>query len=214
MNTISYLKNIYGYGTPILLKDIRIGRKSKAAIKQELYLATKRGDIKRKYNGVYYFSNDDVEIPLGISFESVLEKKFIADNWGVEGFEIFNTYGYYSGLTFINMIGLSEQVPAIIEITTNKTSCNKRIYTQKGTPLKAIIRKSKIEITGQNYKMLQFLEMFYYLTNEEVIKGRAIITNYIKKCGFTKHDLDKYMDALSFEVFEKLAMGGLLNVFI
>ena len=213
MNTISYLKNIYGYDTPILLKDIRIGRKSKAAIKQELYLATKRGDISREYNGVYCFKSNK-EFGSGINFDMVLRKKYICDNWGIEGFEIFNTYGYYSGLTLINLIGLSEQVPAIVEITTNNTSCKKRTYSQKGTNRKAIIRKSRIDINGQNYKILQFLEMFCYLSDDEIYKGKSIIVNYIKDNKLMRLDYEKYIKYFSMNVYFKIAKWGISREFI
>ena len=47
MEIVQYLKDIYGYGTPIFLKDIRIGRKSKTAIRKELSRAVKDKKIIR-----------------------------------------------------------------------------------------------------------------------------------------------------------------------
>ena len=52
MNLVKYLTDIYGYDTPIFLKDIRIGRKSKTAIREEFYRATKKGTIERS-NSIY-----------------------------------------------------------------------------------------------------------------------------------------------------------------
>ena len=52
MNLVNQLINIYGYDTPIFLKNIRINGKSRTAIKQEFYRAAKQGLIERKTKGV------------------------------------------------------------------------------------------------------------------------------------------------------------------
>ena len=54
MDIVNYLTTIYGYNTPIFLKDIRIGKKSKTAIKEAFYRATKEGKMIRNSNGIYY----------------------------------------------------------------------------------------------------------------------------------------------------------------
>ena len=84
MEIIPYLKEIYGYDTPIFLKDIKIRKKSKAAIKQELYRASKRGDINRESNGIYYFKSDK-EFGSGVRFNELIEKKYAEICW----FDIF-----------------------------------------------------------------------------------------------------------------------------
>ena len=50
MNVVNYLKETYGYSVPIFLRDIRIGRKSKTAIRKELSRAVQKGEIVRKSN--------------------------------------------------------------------------------------------------------------------------------------------------------------------
>ena len=120
MNTIDYLKETFGYSVPILLKNIRIGGKSKTAIRKELSRAVEEGTIVRESNGVYSL-REDTDIPDCVSFESVVELKFIKNDYGFPGLNL-DIYGYYSGQTFLNMIGVSQQVPAVLEITTNNTS--------------------------------------------------------------------------------------------
>ena len=56
MNIVSILKESYGYDVPIILKNIRIGGKTKEAIRKELSRAVKKGEIERYGDGVYYFS--------------------------------------------------------------------------------------------------------------------------------------------------------------
>ena len=128
MRVVDYLKETYGYSVPIFLKDIRMGGKSKQAIRKELSRASMTGEIVRKSQGVYYLAEDTLlGTPSILSFEKVAEKKFVKDDFGLPGLEL-NIYGYYTGLTFLHQIGISQQVPAVLEIATNNTSC-KRYYT-------------------------------------------------------------------------------------
>ena len=207
MNIVSYLKDIYGYGTPIFLKDIRIGRKSKTAIRKELSRAVKEKQIIRESNGVYYFE-EEKEYPKVVTFEDIIVKKYIKDDFGIKGLDI-NTYGYYSGQTFLNHIGISQQVPAILEITTNNTSW-KRLIEINGR--RAIIRKSKVEINYQNWQILQFFEMFYLLDKDDVKENKELLTKYIAKF-FTKLDFTTYIKFFSNKVMKLIVEGGLINAF-
>ena len=209
MKVIEYLKEVYGYSVPIFLKDIRIGGKSKQAIRKELSRATNDGKIVRETQGVYYLPE---ETSFGthsvVSFETVIEKKFIKDDYGIPGLEL-NIYGYYSGQTFLNQIGISQQVPAVLEITTNNTSC-KRIYSCNG--YKAILRKCKITINRFNYKALQFFDMFYLLDKEEVKEHYDLLFDYVRK-HLSKSDFEQYIGLYSTRIMKLIVEGGLINAF-
>lgn len=212
MDLITYLKNIYGYDTPIFLKDLRIGRKSKTAIKQELYRACMRGEIKREAPGIFYFENTNSVFPdEGLGFEDILEAKYICHSAASDEERWLFVNGYYSGHTFLNQIGLSTQVPAIREITTNNTSCNKRTININGRT--AIIRKSKTNVDFRNWEILQFLDMFHFLNVEEVKANEQLLINYINQKSFLRCDLDKYIGLYSFSTVEKLNQGGIINAF-
>ena len=208
MNIVSYLKDIYGYGTPIFLKDIRIGRKSKTAIRKELSRAVKENQIIRESQGVYFFKDNHKEFPKIISFEDIVEKRYIKDDCGFPGFDLLR-YGYYSGLTFLNHIGISQQVPAVLEITTNKTSC-KRMININGR--RAIIRKAKTEINYQNWKILQFLEMFYLLDKDDVQENKDLLVKYIER-NFLKIDFTNYIKYFSNKIMKLIVEGGLIYAF-
>lgn len=188
MQTVQYLKSIYPCDTPILLKDIRIGRKSKSAIKQDLYRAAKRGEIARDSRGLYFIPSKEKNKGF-LQFNQILEKRYIQDDWGYPGLDI-NIYGFYSGNTFANQLGLSLQVPAMREITTNKTSSKKRVTTVAGR--KVILRKSRVEITFQNWRILQFLELFSYVSLDEIRENRSLLIQYIQK-HLDKQSLIKYI---------------------
>ena len=207
MEIVQYLKDIYGYGTPIFLKDIRIGRKSKTAIRKELSRAVKDKKIIRYSPGVYCFAEEGRF--QNVSFEDVIKRKYVKDDFGFAGLDIM-IYGYYSGLTFAHMIGLSQQVPAIIEITTNNTS-SKRTISFNGR--KAIIKKGRTEITFQNYKILQFFDMLAsFITIDQIRENQKLLYKYIEN-NFTKNDLYTYIGYYKNKVMKILVEENLIEAF-
>ena len=201
MNLVSYLVDIYGYNTPIFIKDIRIGGKSKTAIRQEFYRASQRGELVNKGSGIYYIKGNN-EFGNVITILDVLDKKYLYEEGCTEELKELQVVGYYSGLTFLNQIGLSQQVPAILEITTNRTSSKKRMTKYLST--RVILRKSRVTINYLNYKILQFLDMFSFVTMREVVKNKKLLVNYVKKNGFTKQQFEQYIKYYSKNTIEKL----------
>lgn len=214
MELVNYLLNIYGYGNPIFIKDVRIGRKSKTAIREEFYRACKKGELKRKGQGVYSIVDKRPTdfLPEVVSFERILFKKYLIEKNAPDGMEKLFVCGYYSGLAFVNAIGISQQVPAIIEITTNRTSSKKSYYTIDRRI--AIIRKGKTTITSQNYKMLQFLDMFHFITMNEVIWNKKLLKDYIKKHNLTKMQFSEYIKFYGTQTIKKIVEGGIIDAFV
>ena len=211
MDLVNYLTNIYGYDTPIFLKDVRIGGKSKSAIKEEFYRATKKGKIERKSSGIYFIRSQK-EFGSGIIFSDILEKKFLYSKKVDEELKELFIEGYYSGVTFLNMIHISQQVPAILEITTNRTSSKKRyFYSNKSI---AIIRKARTTITFQNYKILQFLDMFYFISLDDVKENRDLLRQYIKTNKLSKYQFVEYIKLYKDQTLKKIVEGGLIDAFI
>lgn len=211
MKIVNYLKDIYGYDTPIFVKDIRIGGRSKTAIREELSRAYKQGLIDRKGNGIYFLRSNK-EFGSGIRFDQIIEKKFMYSDKVPEEIKELYIEGYYSGNTFLNQIGLSDQVPAIYEITTNKTGSKKRFFTCG--KFMAIIRKGKININFENYKILQFLDMFHFLTDYEIQENKKLIADYAKKIGFNGYVFSKYAKYYGTKTIKKIVEGGILNEII
>ena len=208
MNIVQQLKDIYGCATPIFLKDIRIGRKSKTAIRKELSRAVEKGEIIRRSQGIYYFKEDNVLSP-ELSFEKIVEQKFIKNDYDFPGLDLF-IYGYYTGQTFLQMIGLSQQVPAVLEITTNNTSC-KRTIEINGR--KAILRKGRTEINRTNYRILHFLDMLSsFMSEEEIKQNKSFLFDYINK-NFTKKDFTDYINLYSLRLLKIMTEQGLINAF-
>ena len=210
MELVDYLYQIYGYDNPIFLKDVKIGRKSKSAIREEFYRAVKSGKLERESNGIYFLRSNK-EFGSGVSFPQIIESKFIYGPFDEEPLRSMFIEGYYSGLSFVNKIGISTQVPAILEITTNKTKSNKRMIAIGG--FRAIIRKGRTEINAENFKLLQFLDMFRFVTEREVKANRKLLSKYIKNNNFTKSSLKKYIKYYSAKTINKITEGKLIDAF-
>lgn len=208
MDIVQYLKDIYGYATPIFLKDIRIGKKSKTAIRKELSRAVEKGAIIRRSYGIYYFKEKPVLSP-ELTFEMIVKQKYIKNDYGIPGLDL-DIYGYYSGQTFLNMIGLSQQVPAVLEITTNNTSC-KRLININGR--RAILRKGRTNINRLNYKALQFFDMLSsFLYDEEIKENKETLVKYIKQ-NLTKKDFVDNIKFYSTRVMKIIVEEGLIYAF-
>ena len=106
------------------------------------------GIIKAEYKGVYYKPIISLfgEVPLNI--DKLRKLKYLEDKDG-------NIKGYIVGAKLFNKLGLTTLVPNVIDIVTNECKYHKQ-YDEK---LRTYITKPKIEITNENYRYLQFIDI-------------------------------------------------------
>ena len=108
MEFFDYLVSLYGYNEVILSNEISYNKYSVSWIKKMLRKLCDEGKISRFEKGVYYIPTDT---PLGKSRldpKKVIIKKYINDG--------NNMIGYFSGVTSMNMLGSSTQIPHTMEI--------------------------------------------------------------------------------------------------
>ena len=199
----NYLLEMYGYDNPIIIDELKINGYSTDFIKQLLYLLEKEKKIERYSQEIYYIARDTLFGKSKLIFEDVLKKKYIEDNE--------NIYGYYTGIYFKNLLGLTTQMVNTPEIVSNKEFSKKRTVEMCGR--NAIVRKSYVEITRDNAKILQFFDIFEYLTLDEVEKYRKVLVDYIKFNSFTKKMVVQYLSLFSKKVNELVVGNGLIDEF-
>jgi len=178
-----YLKDKYGYNEPIYVDEIEYESYSRPWIYKELKKLVDSGVLKRFDTGIYYFPR---KMPWGDSIldsRKVINRRFISD-----GDEV---YGYIAGLSLLNMTALSTQVPNLIEIVTNKESNRVRDVTIGNKRVR--VRRSRTEVTRENVRVLQFLELMNLITPSAMDKAeRCMLSKYIKTSGVTRAEISGY----------------------
>jgi len=181
---MSVLKAIFNsslINKPLFIEDFVDDETNYDTAKTLLSKYVKTGDIKRYSQGIYYIPKKTVLGYSTISFESIIERKYISDKN-----EIF---GYYSGMSLLNMLGLTNQVPNVPEITTNNEATRKR-KVRIGRR-NVVLRKSIIKINNDNYLYLQFFDIFRY-ADQEIIESNT--DNIIKFFDDNKLDCEKIIN--------------------
>lgn len=150
---LEYIKNNYDNKTPIFVKDIykEFTEISEGTIRSLFKRFSDAGVLEKVDNGVYALPNKESVLGKATVYVSnVIENKYIRNEKG-------QRIGYISGINFSNQIGLTSQTASVNTIYSNNVSNKKRITTLKNSRL--IINAPRVEVTDQNYKLLQILDL-------------------------------------------------------
>ena len=183
MSLYENLVQRFGYDVPILTTEINYKSYSRPWIYKEMNRLCESGSVVHYDKGVYYIPT---QTSLGQSLLNplkVIEKKYLADNGEV--------FGYFSGISLLNRMGISTQVPSVLEIYTNKETS--QVREVKVGRQKVVLRKARTKITSDNVMILSFLEMMNAVTpsyfNEE---RKRVVRDYIKQNRINGKDITKY----------------------
>ena len=180
MTLYDMLLNKYGYGNPFSLAEINFNNYSLPWIKKELNKLVNSNIIVRYERGIYYIPEKTIFGNGSLNPHKIIEKKYLS-----------NDSGYYSGLSFANKIGITTQMPNVIEIYTNNEKSRVREITVNN--LKVILRKTRVNITKENICVLSFLELMNSFPRDYFNSERKnIIINYIKENGINRKEITKY----------------------
>lgn len=184
MEIVSNLQDKYGINNPIFIDEIRLmfNNYSKIRVAQLIQESIASGKLARFENGIYYIPAKTIFGISTLSTIKVIEKKYIKKDEEV--------YGFYSGITFMNNIGITTQVPNTYEIMTNKEST--RVRKLKTENQELVLRKSRVKITKDNYITLQFLEFINSTCIEFLLNNKEKISKYYFN-NVDKNQVIKYM---------------------
>ena len=203
----TYLMQNYGYDEPIFINDLLIDGMTDNAVRQAIKRLVAAGFLERYDNGIYYIPRNS-----GILGKSYLDPAMVVIRKYVQNKS--ETYGYITGLSFANQLGLTTQMPAVIEVVTNRESTNGRLITVGKQKVR--IKKSTVPVSDANAELLQLLdsvgqvEKYTELPMKETIN--TIIT-YMKRKGFTKDQLATVAPALTGSTAKKLIEWGMIYEF-
>lgn len=181
-----YIKEHYKETEPIFLSDLLSVNTAELDLNQQLKELC-ANDLLQQYDDKVYFipKKTTLNSTVGPNADMVARYRFISKGNNVDGF--------YAGNTFANQIGISTQVPQVIEIVSNNVSDDGEV--QIGNR-RFVVRKPIVPITKENVYVLQMLELLKNLDAyldcpyEEV---RKKFVEYISIHGITKSDVELYM---------------------
>ena len=156
-----YLYQTYGVNTPIFTCEIQYKDYSDSWLYSALKELCEKGTIIKYDRGIYYIPTKTIFGNSHLSFDEVIEKKYIQDHGKI--------FGFYGGIGLLNGVGLSTQVPATPTIITNVETSRKRIVEVAGN--RVILKKPRVEVNSENVYAMTFLEIVtsipeYYLEDE------------------------------------------------
>ncbi|XCP85892.1 DUF6088 family protein [Roseburia hominis] len=202
-----YLEKTYGYNEPIFISDLQFDNMNDNSLRQYFKRMVKSGDLVRFDTGIYYLPKTSRLLsktymdPL-----KVIIRKYIKND--------SSTFGYFSGAFFANQIGLTTQMPAVMEIVTNKESTKGRIVTVGGQSIR--LKRPAVTVTQENAELLQVIDAigqmdrYAELEKEDAL---ALYKNYIREKGFSQTQLTEIMPAITGNTAKKLIEGGLIYEF-
>ena len=203
----TYLMENYGYNEPIFLNDLVIEGLSDNAVRQSVKRLVASGFLERYDNGIYYIPKRD-----GLLGKSYLDPSMVIMRRYVQNKS--EIYGYLTGISFANQLGLTTQMPAVIEIVTNREASNGRMITVGSQRVR--IKKPAITVRDSNAELLQLLdtigqaEKYTELTKEETIET---LISYMRKKRFTKEQLSEVSAVITGATAKKMIEWGMIYEF-
>lgn len=203
----AYLMKNFGYNEPIFLNDLSVEGLSENAVRQSVKRLVANGFLERYDSGIYYIPKQG-----GLLGKSYLDPSLVIMRKYVQNKS--ETYGYITGISFANQLGLTTQMPAIIEVVTNRESTNGRMITIGNQKVR--VKKPTVTISDSNAELLQLLdsigqaEKYTELPMEETIET---MISYIKQKRFTKEQLSEVSSILTGATAKKLIEWGMIYEF-
>ncbi len=203
----SYLLENYGYNEPIFLNELKIDGLSENAVRQSVKRLVANGFLERYDNGIYYIPKQG-----GLLGKSYLDPFLVIMRKYVRSKS--ETYGYVTGLSFVNQLGLTTQMPAVIEIVTNREATNGRTITVGNQKVR--IKKSVVAVSDNNAELLQLLdgivqaEKYTEFAMEETV---ARMISYVRMKHFTKEQLSEVSSVITGATAKKLIEWGMIYEF-
>ena len=191
-----YIKEHYKEAEPIFFSDLEREDITKSALNQQLKKLCEKGLLQKYDTGVYFMPKKTLlKSTIGPNADMVARYRFISKGDNIDGF--------YGGNSFANQLGISTQVPNVVEIVSNNADVsNEEIWIGNR---KFYVTKPIVEITKENVYVLQMLELLksleYYMECSYEEAGQKF-AEYISVHNITRKDVDLYIRKYPLTVFK------------
>lgn len=169
------IKAKFAPGKPIFVSDILalFPNLTKAYVYRLLKENENSGNIVRFSQGIYCLPTKSFLGRTTTTATAVADYKYVSDGERI--------YGIYSGVALLNQFAITSQVPNVLKIVTNHEATRKRMVSID--KMKFVLRKSRLEITKDNYSIYIILQLFSDLGANPPLNDFAKqgIKNYIQE---------------------------------
>lgn len=203
----NYIEEHYKEAEPIFFSDLERGEITKSALSQQLKKLCDKGLLQKYDTGVYFIPKKTLlNSTIGPNADLVARYRFISKGDNIDGF--------YGGNSFANQLGITTQVPRVVEIVSNNTNSsgrevrigNRRFY----------VRQPVVPITKENVYVLQMLELLKNLDaylDYSYEEARERFAEYISVHGIRRSDVDLYIrkyPIVTFKYYYELELDHVL----
>ena len=203
----TYLLKNFGFNEPIFSTELNIEGISPTALRQNLKRLVDSGFLSRFDQGIYFIPKNGLLLDNAyLDPMQVVIRKYISDGK--------DTYGYITGASFANELGLSTQMPAVVDIVSNKEATNGRVV--KIGPQLVRIRKGVTYISRDNADLLQILDCIAQCERYSELKSENAgekIKKYIRDKNFTQKQLADVSRYITGYTAKKLIEWGIIYEF-
>ena len=204
----NYIEEHYKKAEPIFFSDLERGDITKSALNQQLKKLCDKGLLQKYDKGVYFIPKKTLlNSTIGPNADLVARYRFISKGDNIDGF--------YGGNSFANQLGITMQVPRMVEIVSNNTNSsgrevrigNRRFY----------VRQPVVPITKENVYVLQMLELLKNLDaylDYSYEEARERFAEYISVHGIRRSDVDLYIrkyPIVTFKYYYELELDHVLS---
>ncbi len=204
----NYIKKNYKEAEPIFFSDLQRKDITKSALNQQLKKLCDKGLLQKYDKGVYYIPKKTLlNSTIGPNADMVARYRFISKGDNIDGF--------YGGNSFANQIGITTQVPRVVEIVSNNTNSSDREVRIGNRSF--YVRKPIVHITKENVYVLQMLELLKNLDaylDYSYAEARERFKEYISIHGIKRSDVDLYIrkyPIATFKYYYELELDHVLD---
>ena len=182
----NYIKDHYKEAEPIFFSDLLRENITEQDLKLQMKELCEKG-LLQEYDDELYFipKKTTLNSAIGPNADMVARYRFIS--------KVDNVDGFYAGNTFANQIGISTQVPYVIEIVSNNVATDGEVLIGNR---RFVVRKPVVPATKENVHVLQMLELLKNLDayiDCPYEEAREKFVEYISVCGIAKSDVELFI---------------------
>lgn len=197
--------NSFTTDEPIFIEDIEMlfPDKSRPWIDKTIRIMVEKNMMKRFSTGIYYIPRKTIFGESILNTNKIISKKYLSNKEDV--------YGYIAGMSLLNTMGLTTQVPNQITVVTNKESSRGRRITVGKQEI--YLMKAPTKVTKQNCAVLKLLEAIKLIDLNELdeLENRNLI-DYIKSNSITLNDISQYCVFFPDFVSKRILGGKLIGI--